>query len=192
MNFTGIYLLFVLFSLLYEIKREISIKRMSKGIISARWSYYVMAISYTILLIGTVIEYLVVKRKINLVVSLFGLLMYIGGHLLRNWSIKTLSDYWSLHIEIKDDHRLIRNGPYKYLRHPNYLATIFKGIGFTFIPNSFYTLLYALLVFVPTRLIRIYLEEKELIKRFGNEYIQYKKEVFALLPIKKRRSRKVG
>lgn len=185
MNFTTIFLLFVLISLLYEIKKESSIKRKTEGTLSDRWSYYVMAISYIILLIGTVVEYFVVKRDINFILSSLGVLMYISGHLLRNWSIRTLGECWSLHIEIKENHKLLKEGPYKYLRHPNYLATLFKGIGFTLIPNSFYTFLYALVIFIPIRLIRIYLEEKELIKKFGNEYLRYKEEVFALLPLKK-------
>jgi protein-S-isoprenylcysteine O-methyltransferase Ste14 len=44
--------------------------------------------------------------------------------------------------------------------------------------------LIALLGFMPFMLFRVYLEEKALIKWFGEEYLKYKKEVFGLLPIK--------
>ncbi len=186
-EFAIIYFFFMVFAFIYEYKTEKGIKNYSKtqGKISAEWSYYLMAGSYIFIFIGTPIEYLVVKRDINLIITFSGLIVYISGLMIRRWSINTLDNFWSPHIKIIENHKIIKNGPYRYIRHPNYLATILKGLGFSLIPNSFYILFYTLMVFIPIRMIRIHLEEKELMKEFGQEYVDYQKEVFALLPLKR-------
>ena len=186
MQFTIFYLIFVGLSFIYELKAESNIKRReTKGKVLHPWSYYLMATTYALLFLGSVAEYFICKRNINPIVTSLGATMYILGHLLRNWSVKTLRKFWSLHIKIEEDHKLVKEGPYRYARHPNYLATLLKGFGFALVPNSYYMLLYLLGIFLPTRLIRIYLEEKELIGKFGREYLDYKKKVYGLLPLKK-------
>jgi protein-S-isoprenylcysteine O-methyltransferase Ste14 len=70
------------------------------------------------------------------------------------------------------------------MRHPLIFCAIIEAFGLALIPNSYYTFLIALLGFMPFMLFRAYLEEKALIKEFGEEYLKYKKEVFGLLPIK--------
>lgn len=187
MSFTIFYLIFVIAAWIYEYLAEASIKKKAKlpGKRVAKWSYTLMAGSYILLLIATPLEYFIVKRDINPIITSIGLIMYLLGLSIRRWAVWTLAEFFSLHIEIKEKHQLIKDGPYRYVRHPNYLATIMKGVGFLLIPNSFYMIFYAILIFIPIRIVRIYLEEKELIKEFGQEYLNYKKEVYALLPFKK-------
>lgn len=44
------------------------------------------------------------------------------GQALRYWSIRTLGDRWSTRIMTVPDAALVRDGPYRIVRHPNYLA----------------------------------------------------------------------
>ena len=44
----------------------------------------------------------------------------------RQWAFNSLGKYWSVDIEIRDNHELIKNGPYKYMRHPNNVFTYLK------------------------------------------------------------------
>ncbi|MFH1096853.1 MAG: isoprenylcysteine carboxylmethyltransferase family protein [Candidatus Desantisbacteria bacterium] len=184
--FTGFYLAFIIIAFTYEYLAEASIKRKKiiPGKITSRLTYKLMAISYILLLLGTVAEYFWVRMEINFIVSALGLILYISGIVLRRWAIHSLDKYWSLHVEIKEGHRLIKHGLYKYMRHPNYLAICFKALGFLLIPNSYWMLVYFVIVLVPVRLIRIFLEEKELIKEFGEEYLDYKRQVSGLFPLK--------
>ena len=192
MRFTTLYLIFIGIAFVYEFKAESGIKkREGQGKVFHSWSYYLMATTYTLLLLGSVAEYFICKRNINLIITFLGMTMYILGHLLRSRSVKTLQDFWSLHIKIKEGHELVKEGPYRYVRHPNYLATLLKGFGFALIFNSYYMILYALGIFLPARLIRIYLEEKELVGKFGKEYLDYKEEVYGLLPLKKHKGQVV-
>lgn len=75
--------------------------------------------------------------------------------------------------EVRD--QLITTGIYKYARHPRYLEHPFwfLGLGLVF-GYSFliYFSIYLFLSFATTA----YLEEQELIQRYGQEYLDYKKQ----------------
>jgi protein-S-isoprenylcysteine O-methyltransferase Ste14 len=88
-------------------------------------------------------------------------------------------------IKMIEGHRLVKDGPYSYVRHPLILCAMIEAVGLALIPNSYYTLLIALFGFVPFMVFRAYLEERMLIEEFGDEYRKYKKEVFSFFPIKK-------
>ncbi len=45
------------------------------------------------------------------------------------WARYHLAEYWSARITIKEDHQLIRTGPYARLRHPIYSGIILAAIG---------------------------------------------------------------
>lgn len=188
-GFTIPFLIFVVIAAIYEIKVESAVKKRRKkeGEIFYKTSYLIMAGVYILLLISAVGEYFLIYRKPNILLSMIGVGLYILGHLLRNWSIQTMEENWSLQIEIRKEQRLVKEGPYQWVRHPGYLAVIFKGVGFTLIPNSHYTLLYALLVYIPVVLIRAWLEEKILIEYLGSSYLEYRKEVYGFLPLKRTR-----
>jgi isoprenylcysteine carboxyl methyltransferase (ICMT) family protein YpbQ len=135
-------------------------------------------------LLGSILEYFLLDRNINYFLSAIAVVVYISANFGRDWAIKSLAAYWSVHVEIKDDHKLIKRGPYKYLRHPNSLCIISESLAIPLIPNSYYSFLFSLFIYVPLLILRMYLEEKELIKRFGQEYLEYKREVWALLPFR--------
>ena len=45
------------------------------------------------------------------------------------WARYHLAEYWSARVTIKEDHQLIRTGPYAHLRHPIYTGLILATIG---------------------------------------------------------------
>lgn len=160
-------------------------RKKEKGEIKKKWTFTIMMYFHFFFFFATIIEFLFRAEKINIVVSGFGIILYLTGLILRNLSIKSLDKYWSVHIEIRDNHQLIREGPYKYIRHPAYLAIIFEIMGIPLIGNAYLTLLFNLFVYVPIILLRIFYEEKELIYKFGNIYIQYSRETNGLIPFVK-------
>ena len=82
--------------------------------------------------------------------------------------------------------RLIRSGPYAYLRHPLYLGTLLIGLGF-FIAAGGPAAPVAVAVLVPLFFL-YYLPYKERIesarleRRYGDAYRAYREAVPALLP----------
>lgn len=45
---------------------------------------------------------------------------------LRLWIILSLGPYWSTRILVLPNHPVVRRGPYRYVRHPNYLLVILE------------------------------------------------------------------
>jgi methyltransferase len=50
--------------------------------------------------------------------------VFIVLQLLRVWVIATLGPYWTTRIITLDDAPIVRSGPYRYLRHPNYWIVV--------------------------------------------------------------------
>jgi methyltransferase len=55
--------------------------------------------------------------------SLF-LAIYISIQFVRYWVIGTLGKYWTHRIITLDCETMVRRGPYRFLKHPNYVVTI--------------------------------------------------------------------
>src|ERR671934_1998177 len=49
-----------------------------------------------------------------------------GATALRAWSIRSLGAAWNVHAVVPRDVRPVESGPYRYIRHPNYLAVIIE------------------------------------------------------------------
>jgi protein-S-isoprenylcysteine O-methyltransferase Ste14 len=159
--------------------------RKVKGVELAKWTWIAFSVTYPLLIFGSLGEYFLIPRKINLWISGIGLGIVSVRIWLKWWAMLTLGDYWSVQIEIRESHKLIKDGPYRYLRHPAYLSNLMEYLGVALIANAYYTLIGVLLIYLPLNLIRFRLEEKELIRKFGEEYEDYRKKVPALLPIRK-------
>jgi methyltransferase len=62
-------------------------------------------------------------------VSCLGVLLLLAG--LRYWCISTLGPHWNIRIILVPGAPVIRRGPYRILRHPNYLVVVLE---FLFLP----------------------------------------------------------
>ncbi len=131
----------------------------------------------------SVLELLVLQQgKYQLtVVSAAGKIMLPSGFALRTIARRALSGFFSPVIKIRPGQKLITTGPYKLIRHPIYLSELFSYFSFPMILGSFYGFV-VMLIIVPILLYRISFEEKTLISRFGQEYVEYKKKIKKLIP----------
>ena len=77
--------------------------------------------------------------------------------------------------------RIVTKGVYSIVRHPQYLGGLLSHVGITFLLSSLYSLIVTPLLTFLIYLIAIK-EEKELIKEFGEEYLNYKRKVPMLIP----------
>lgn len=57
------------------------------------------------------------------------LLAFVGG-IVRVWCYKEMGHFFTFTLAIRSDHRLIKTGPYAYIRHPSYTALMSVMIGF--------------------------------------------------------------
>jgi methyltransferase len=60
---------------------------------------------------------------------------------LRYWAIFSLGEYWNTRVLIVPGTRLVRRGPYRYLRHPNYVVVFVEIATFPLIFGAWVTAL---------------------------------------------------
>ena len=191
MSLTWFFIILFSIIVVQRIWETFSKREKETGEVRQKWTLSLVFAAHVIVVMGSIVEYLLLKRDISLILTFLGIILYLCGLIGRNWSIRTLGKYWSIHLEIRKDHKLIRNGPYKYMRHPAYLSILFEVCGIPLILNSYFTLLFAVAVYIPLVLLRIYYEEKEHLTLFGPEYNAYRKEIGALFPIRNKRAQNV-
>jgi protein-S-isoprenylcysteine O-methyltransferase Ste14 len=159
-------------------------KRAQKGIIYKKWTLSALIVVHVLVGIFAVLEYFFVGRHINPVITGLGIALFLIALVLRNLAIVTLGEFHSLQIEIRHNHRLIRNGVYKHIRHPYYLAVLLEVPSITLVPNSYYALLFSLLFYLPLLFYRIKSEEAVMLEKFGKNYLKYKEAVPTFFPNK--------
>jgi protein-S-isoprenylcysteine O-methyltransferase Ste14 len=104
-----------------------------------------------------------------------------GGLLFTVWSRIHLGRYWSGIVALKEDHRLVRTGPYRFVRHPLYTGFLFAALGSALTAETGDALA-GLLILLAAYLVKMRREEAILTREFGEEYLRFKKEVPALVP----------
>lgn len=77
--------------------------------------------------------------------------------------------------------RIVTEGVYSVVRHPQYLGGLLAHVGISFLLSVWYSLL-----FTPLMVVLVFLisrkEEEELVREFGKEYEDYKEKVPMLTP----------
>ena len=110
-------------------------------------------------------------------------LMLIGCGLLVRWvAVFSLKRQFTVDVSITKDHRIVRNGIYRFVRHPAYAGSLLSFLGLALCFSNYISLL---IVFVPiclAFLYRIHIEEDALINAFGSEYLDYCASTKRLIP----------
>lgn len=138
-----------------------------------KWTFFVPFFTYLFIVCASIVEYFIFVKIINLATTLSGAIIFFSGVLLRRKSIADLGKNWSVYIEIKEGHELIRRGVYKFLKHPYCVAVLLELAGICLVGNSFYSAMLVIIIQLPLLVIRIILEERVLISHFGNVYRSY-------------------
>lgn len=98
------------------------------------------------------------------------------------WSFHTLGVNYRGGVGLYEEHQLVTTGPYRWLRHPIYLA--FISIMLLVVPLSGNWLLglSGLALVVSIAVVRIPVEEGQLHGRFGSAWERYRESTACLLP----------
>lgn len=110
-----------------------------------------------------------------------GLIVYLIFSWLQIWAFKSLGENYSQDILIKKDHQLVTSGPFKIIRHPQYISQILLDLGAAAATLSFLVAPLAIIQ-IPFIILRASAEEKLLAKHFGDEFKLYKKKSGFVLP----------
>ncbi len=107
---------------------------------------------------------------------------FFGAGLWLFWySHNTIGHYWSIQVQLKQGHRLVTEGPYRYVRHPLYTA-LFLGYLGTVLALQSWALTAWFPVFVASYLLFATEEENVMEGGFGEAYRAYRRRTGMFLP----------
>jgi protein-S-isoprenylcysteine O-methyltransferase Ste14 len=110
-----------------------------------------------------------------------GLGLAVCGAVLAIYSRFLLGRNWSATVQLKQDHELIRHGPYRLIRHPIYTGLLLLFLGNAVMVGDWRGLLAVAIVFASFwRKLR--LEESWLARHFGQSYRDYQAQTNKLFP----------
>lgn len=126
--------------------------------------------------IGT-LEY---TEEFNLI-RYIGLAVYLVFSWIQVWSFKSLGENYSQDIMIKKKHELVTKGPFKVIRHPQYMCQILLDLGATAATLG-YVVGFLALIEIPIYIMRASAEDKLLSKYFAEKFTEYKKKSGFMIP----------
>ena len=103
------------------------------------------------------------------------------GIALALWARWHLGQYWSGNITLKEDHKLIRTGPYAHFRHPIYSGIILAAIGGALAGDQ-WRCVAGVAAIVLAYLIKGKKEESVLSAQFGEEFKEHCRHTGFLIP----------
>jgi methyltransferase len=98
-----------------------------------------MVMLHTALLAGAVAEVWMLGRPFLPILGWTALAVVIASQSLRWWCIATLGRQWNTRVIVVPGLPLVSRGPYRLLRHPNYVAVVFEGAALPLVHSAWVT-----------------------------------------------------
>ncbi len=114
-------------------------------------------------------------RAGGLVLAALGLLLLWRGH-------HALGKNFHPTLEAAPNQELVTTGPYRYVRHPLYVAFLLMLTSTGLLSSNWFIGVVGVLLIASITVVRIPAEEAQLEGRFGERYREYRRRTPALLP----------
>jgi protein-S-isoprenylcysteine O-methyltransferase Ste14 len=91
--------------------------------------------------------------------------------------------FFTRNVAIREDHEIIRAGPYRYVRHPSYSGYLMAAVGLGIALDNWLAL--GVLLFANAAVFgyRIRVEEAVLVAAFGQDYVAYQRTTRRIIPL---------
>jgi protein-S-isoprenylcysteine O-methyltransferase len=109
--------------------------------------------------------------------------LFAVGLALRWYAIIHLGRFFTTNVAIAADHRVVDDGPYRFVRHPSYTGAMLAVLGVGLCFQNWVSLL---LLFIPScaaTMWRIHVEEQALTSSLGPAYSTYAARTKRLIPL---------
>ena len=110
-----------------------------------------------------------------------GIMLTAAGIAFAIWARRHLGKEWSADVTIRQDHKLIRTGPYARIRHPIYTGILLAMLGTALVVGEFRGLVAVAVTFVGFWR-KAQTEESFLSQEFGVDFEEHKRRTGFLLP----------
>ncbi len=110
-----------------------------------------------------------------------GFAVTVVGLAFAYWSRRRLGRFWGSAIEVKAGHKLVQDGPYRWVRHPIYSGIILAGLGSGIAAGDLGGAL-GFAILAAGFVVKMRREEKFIAAYFGAEWRAWHERTWALLP----------
>ena len=111
-----------------------------------------------------------------------GIAVWLGGIFLRLYSIRILGRFFTTDVAISRNHRIVEQGPYRWLRHPSYLGGLLAQVGFGMTMTNWLAMFLPVCCLATAYAYRIPIEEQALVRGLGSDYSDYMRRTWRLIP----------
>jgi methyltransferase len=109
------------------------------GVESGRGHFAPMVALHTGLLLACLVEVLAADRPFLPWLGWPMLALVLASQALRWWCIATLGPRWNTRVIVVPGLDLVARGPYRWLRHPNYVAVVVEGFALPLVHSAWVT-----------------------------------------------------
>ncbi|MEW6366438.1 MAG: isoprenylcysteine carboxylmethyltransferase family protein [Acidobacteriota bacterium] len=146
---TSVSLYVVLLGLLYcergvelIVSRRNARRAVAAGAVEVgRRHYVVMALFHVVFPIACATEVIALRRPFPGVAGIAALLVALAAQGLRWWAVSVLGWRWNTRVLVLPGAAPVTGGPYRHIRHPNYLAVVLEMIAIPVIHGAWITAL---------------------------------------------------
>jgi methyltransferase len=156
---------------------ELIVARRNAGLAFARGAievgqahYRVMTVFHTLFLFACAAETVLLERSFSPIVGSLMLAAAVAAQLLRYWSIRTLGERWNTRIIVLPEAPPVVSGPYRFVRHPNYVAVAVEMIAIPMVMGNVLTAVAFSLGNAALLTVRIRAEEAALGARYRESF----------------------
>ncbi len=143
-------------------RRNLAWARARGGVETGAGHYPVMVALHTALLLGCLVEVFVADRPFLPWLGWPMLALLVAAHALRWWCIRTLGPQWNTRVVRVPGMPLVSGGPYRWFRHPNYVAVVVEGVALPLVHTAWVTALVFTVLNAALLAVRLRVEEQAL------------------------------
>jgi protein-S-isoprenylcysteine O-methyltransferase Ste14 len=169
---------------------ELATKRQTvPGPVKENLTFRLFMLAGVLMFAGSLAEFFLRGQSWGWPELIAGWICGVGSFVLRRRAIAALGKFWSLHVEIRENHEFVQSGPFRWMRHPTYFSMILELLSVGLLLNAHYALLIMPIFFIPALALRLRLEEAALVEKFGDAYRAYQKSTPVIIPYQWPRTR---
>lgn len=119
---------------------------------------------YGLMYVGSAVEFYLIPRVVSFPWAAMFVALFCAAKALKFWAISALGTFWTMRVLVLPKSHVVTAGPYRWVRHPNYIAVLLELAATPLIGKCYFTFALAIVLFSITLASRIRHEEEALKK----------------------------
>jgi protein-S-isoprenylcysteine O-methyltransferase Ste14 len=107
------------------------------------------------------------------VLFIIGILFMLMGGIIRKYAARTLDQYFTSEVRVRDGQEVVDTGPYRWVRHPSYIGGLLAHTGVGIVLANWVSIIVIALTLLGAYGYRIHIEERTLQEQLGEPYQAY-------------------